>query len=212
MKKPVTVLIGAGGHACVLLEILHLTRSATVCGLLDASGAGSSRYGLPILGDDRLLPELPARGVTHFVLALGSTGYTPRRRQLFEQARQSGLTPLTLRHPSAIVSPSATIGPGAQLLAGCIIGPEAHIGANAIINSGAIIEHHARVAEHVHIASGACLTGHVTVGAESFIGAKSVVRQGLGIGTRCTVGMGSVVTKPLADDTTAYGNPARPAA
>jgi UDP-perosamine 4-acetyltransferase len=209
MKKPVTVLIGAGGHACALLDIINLTRSATVCGMLDTANEGAERYGLKILGNDDLLPRLFETGVTHFVLAIGSAGCSPLRKLLFDKARQAGLTPLTLKHPSAIISPSASIAQGAQLMAGCIIGPEASVGINTLINSGAIVEHHAKVSDHTHIASGACLTGNVTVGEETFIGAKSVIRQGLSIGSCCTVGMGSVVTKSLPDHSTAYGVPAR---
>jgi sugar O-acyltransferase (sialic acid O-acetyltransferase NeuD family) len=209
MKKPVTLLIGAGGHACALLDIIKLTDCATLCGLLDSSNEGTERYGLKILGNDDLLPRLFKMGVTHFILGIGSAGYNPLRKQLFDKARQVGLTPLTLKHPSAIVSPTAIIDPGAQLMAGCIIGPEAQVGTNTIINSGAIIEHQSKVSCHTHIASGACLAGNVTVGEESFIGAKSVVRQGLTIGSYCTVGMGSVVTRSFPDHSTAYGIPAR---
>ncbi len=209
MKKPVTILIGGGGHACALMDIIKLTHCATLCGLLDNLDEGTERYGLKILGNDDRLPRLYEMGVTHFILGIGSTGYTPRRRQIFDKAFQIGLKPLTLKHPSAIVSPTASVAPGAQLLAGCIIGPEAQIGTNTIVNSGAIIEHHTRVADHAHIASGACLTGSVTIGTESFIGAKSVIRQGLTIGACCTVGMGSVVTKSLADHSTVCGIPAK---
>ena len=86
MKKPVTLLIGAGSHAYALLDIIKLTDCATLCGLLDASNEESERYGLKILENVDLLPSLCKMGGTHFVLGLGSVSYTLRRRQLFEQA------------------------------------------------------------------------------------------------------------------------------
>lgn len=210
MKKSVVILMGAGGHASSVIDCLKQSESGQLFGLLDAHVAAGMRVdGVPILGDDSLLPELGARGVTHFAVTVGSARYNSVRKILFEQALARGLKPFTIIHPSAIVSPCAVLEPGAQLLAGCVVGPHARVGASAVINSGAIVEHHAVVGAHAHVASGACLAGHVQVGEESFVGARAAVRQGVKIGARCTVGMGSVVTRSIIDGATAYGVPAR---
>ena len=210
VSKGNTVLIGAGGHAVVLIEALRLMNDVGICGLLDGGfPIGTQVSGYDVLGDDRLLSVLSERGVTHFTVAAGSVEASLVRRRLYDLAVGEGLVPLTVQHPSAIVAASAVVEPGAQLMAGCIIGPEARIGTNAVINSGAIVEHHARVGAHAHIASGACLTGGVCVGEDSFVGARTVVRQGVVIGNRCTIGMGSVVTKDFCDGVRAFGVPAR---
>lgn len=207
-NRPNAVLLGAGGHALGLLEIAKLTGAANICGILDPGLRSEYHLGLPVWGDDSILPELTAKGITHFIIGVGSTRHSPIRRHLFEQACQASLIPLTLQHPASTISPSAKIGAGCQLMAGCIVGPEARIEEGVLLNSGAIAEHHTTIKAHSHVASGACLTGHVTVNAESFIGAGSVVRQSIQIGSRCTIGMGSVVLQDIPDDSVAYGSPA----
>ena len=209
MDNAVVVLIGAGGHAASVIDALQCAASICIWGMLDSDAGREPINGVQVLGDDFLLPELKARGVSHFAVTVGSAGYAPVRRRLFEAALACGLAPLTVRHPAAIVSPMAVVGAGAQLLGGSVVGAGARIGANCIVNSGAIVEHHCRIGDHVHVASGACLTGGVQVGAESFVGARAVVRQGIMIGSGCTVGMGSVVTRSVESGQLVYGVPAK---
>lgn len=210
MNRPVVILIGAGGHASSVIDCIKQSEAAVLFGLLDENAASlDSVDGVPVLGDDSLLPELRGRGVTHFSVTVGSSRYNPVRKRLFEMAENCGLNPFTVLHPCAMVSPSAIIGEGAQLLAGSSIGAGARIGENAVINTGAIVEHHGRVEAHAHLASGSCIAGHVRVGAETFVGARAVVRQGVVIGARCTVGMGSVVLRDVAEAAMVYGVPAK---
>ena len=211
MNDPVAVLMGAGGHCASVMDAIRLSGGVTLFGLLDASpGCGEAFEGVKILGDDSLLPGLREKGVTHFAVTVGSTGNNAVRRRLFEFAVECGLIPLTVRHPSAVVSPSAVVGDGAQVLAGALIGPGAMVAENTLINSGAIVEHHCRVGAHVHAASGSCLCGGVQVEDDAFIGARAVVRQGVRIGRGAVVGMGSAVICDVEADCTVCGVPARP--
>ena len=80
--------LGAGGHAKVVIEILRYYNSYELTGLLDAKPElkGKNLMGVPVLGNDGLLPDLKRDGVTHFFVGLGSTGDTCPRRRLFEFA------------------------------------------------------------------------------------------------------------------------------
>jgi UDP-3-O-[3-hydroxymyristoyl] glucosamine N-acyltransferase len=69
----------------------------------------------------------------------------------------------TLIHPSAVVSPSATIEWGAQIMAGAIIQAGAKIGKHAIINTGAQVDHGCVIGDFAHICPGAILCADVTV-------------------------------------------------
>jgi UDP-perosamine 4-acetyltransferase len=206
------ILLGGGGHARVLLEILLQMGAPPVHGILDsdASRWGQALHGVPILGGDDLLGNLPQRGVGYFAVSLGATGdYQPRRR-LFEMARSVGLEPVTIVSPQASCSRWATLGAGAQLLPLSIVNAGAQIGINAIINSGAIVEHDCVLGDHVHVASGATLASTIRVGVGAHIGAGATVRQGVSIGEGAIVGAGAVVVDDIAPWSCVVGVPARP--
>lgn len=204
------VVCGAGGHGTVVLEALRAL-SCEVVAIVDRDAArhGSSVMGTPIVGGDDVLSDLVHRGVTHFVVGVGSVGDSTARRLLFERAVASGLQPFTLVHRAAWVSPSATLEAGATVLAGAIVGTAARLERNALINSGAIVEHDCRIGAHAHVATGARLAGGVDVGAGSHVGIGAVVREGVTIGCGAIVGAGAVVLEPVADGLTVVGVPAR---
>lgn len=205
------VLMGAGGHARVLLDALHLMKEVQVYGILDANPAriGASVDGTPIIGTDALLPQMADADVTHFVIGVGGVGNNQPRRQLYEQAVAAHLTPFTVIHPQTIIAVHAKIGTGCQILAGAIINPGAQLGEHVIVNTGAIVEHDCLIGNHVHVATGAKLAGQVTVGDNAHIGAGAVIRQGIQIGARAIVGAGAAVVKDVPDDVTVVGVPAK---
>jgi UDP-perosamine 4-acetyltransferase len=166
--------------------------------------------GVPILGSDAELARLRAEGWTLFVMGLGGAGDNAPRRRVYEFALGLGFQPVTVIHPRAIVSPTATLGAGAQILAGAIVCAGAVLGANVLVNSGAIVEHDCVIGDHVHVASGACLCGGVTVGEGAHLGARCVVRQLVSIGASALVAAGAVVVKEVAAGQKVAGVPARP--
>ncbi|MGB0383244.1 MAG: acetyltransferase [Ardenticatenaceae bacterium] len=205
------ISLGAGGHAKVIIEILRMDSRYELVGLLDSKPGlvGKKVLGVPILGDDNLLPELVQQGVNSFVIGLGSTGNNQPRQRLFEFALSHNLEPLTVVHPRAICSVWAKVGHGSQLLPGSIVNGGAVLGENVLINSGAIVEHDCVIANHVHIATGAKLASTVHVGRLAHIGAGATVRQCITIGEGVVVGAGAVVVKDVAPHTVVVGVPAR---
>jgi len=213
MNAPVItlVLLGGGGHAKMLIEIVRLRGRACLTGILDADRAkwGLEIMGVPVLGGDDLLPSLVAKEVTHFAVGLGSIRDNGPRRRLFELGVACGLTPITLVHPSSIVSAEAALGEGAQLLPGCIVNAGAWIGRNALINSAAAVEHDCTIGDHAHIATGARLASTVHVEEEAHIGAGATIRQCLRIGRGAVVGAGAVVVADVPAGWVVVGVPAR---
>jgi sugar O-acyltransferase (sialic acid O-acetyltransferase NeuD family) len=206
------VLLGGGGHAKVLLDIIAGMPGVSVYGILDGDRAkwGGDLSGVLILGGDDLLDGLVQQGVTHFAVGLGSVGDSGPRRRLFERAGAAGLEPLTLVHPSCLLSPRVVVGEGSQLLPGSIVNASASIGRNVIVNSGAIVEHDCVIGDHAHIATGAVLASTVTVGEGAHIGAGAVVRQGIAIGAGAVVGAGAAVVRDVPANSTVVGVPAVP--
>ncbi len=202
-------LLGAGGHARVLLDGL-LSIGNTIDGVLDPDLAvGTLVRGLPVLGnDDYLLGADPALVVAW--IGVGASPSTQRRRAVFEYVVAQSLVVGSFSHPTATISPEATLACGAQVMAGAAIQTNASVGRNAIINTNVTIEHDCVVGDHAAISSGAILCGNVVVGESAFIGAGAVVLPGVTIGAGACVGAGAVVTKNVEAATMVYGNPAAP--
>lgn len=53
-------------------------------------------------------------------------------------------------------------------------------------------------------------TAPVTIGDNVWIGGGAIIMPGVTIGDNVVIGAGSVVTKPIPENTIAYGNPCRP--
>lgn len=208
--RTIPVLLGAGGHARSLIDCLEQLQMRPLA-LLDPDPGqhGSQVFGIPIMGDDSLLPKLVELGADCFAVGVGSTGSNRLRQRLFELAVVH-LPPLTVIHPRAFCSPRASIGAGAQIMAGGVVNAGAELGRNIIVNCGAIVEHDCAIGNHVHIATRAALTGGVRVGAGAFIGAGAVVRQGVRIGEGAIVGAGAVVINDVPQYTVVAGVPAQP--
>jgi len=204
--------LGAGGHAKVVIEILRSHKSYELVGLLDPKPElqGETVLGVPVLGDDDLLPVLKRDGVSNFFVGLGSIGDTTPRQRLYELALQHGMKPVDAVHPQAVISPSAEIGEGVTIMAGAVINACARLGVNVVVNTGAIIEHDCVVGDHVHIATGAQLASTVRVGTGAHIGAGATVRQCITIGEGAIVGAGAVVVKDVPPHTVVVGVPACP--
>jgi UDP-perosamine 4-acetyltransferase len=202
--------LGAGGHGSVVVETIRAAGGYDVVGFLDPRPelVGSDVVGVPVLGDDDELPRLYDDGVSHAFIGLGGAADTRPRRRLYELARSHGFTVVSVVHPSAVVSNSATVGSGATVLAGALVNTSARLGENVLVNTGAIVEHDCVVGDHVHLSTGSTLAAGVEVGEGAHIGAGSTVIQGVTIGGGSVVGAGAVVIRDVAPRTVVVGVPA----
>ncbi|QDV17399.1 Putative acetyltransferase EpsM [Gimesia panareensis] len=208
-SEPV-ILLGGGGHARVLIDLLLESGTCSLSGILDPELAiGSQVKGVPVLGTDKELPALREQGIGHAVVAVGSTRSTQLRRTLFEQVRELGFQQPALVHPSAILSPSVSLAEGVQVMAGAIIQTETRLGAGVVVNTGARIDHDCEIRQHAFLAPGVILSGGVTVGENAFLGAGAVVIQGRHIGANAVVAAGAVVVRDVEDGALVKGVPAK---
>lgn len=189
-------LYGAGGHAKVILDILE-AQGYEVTGVVDDNPALTEFMGKPVL-----------HGVKEVSPVIISIGINGTRRKVVEKLNPTTVY-CTAIHPSAIVSPHATIEEGTVVMQGAIVQTGTQIGKHCIINTGASVDHDCMLENFVHISPHATLCGDVKVGEGTWIGAGAVVIQGIRIGKNCVIGAGSVVCKDVPDGVKAYGNPCK---
>lgn len=208
------VCIGGGGHAAVVIDLLQTLAERddiTVVGFTDEAGTAQPVLGAPCVGTDAGLRDVvSAHGLTHFIIAVGSTtGGGDLRARLFARAEAAGLQPLTALHPSAVIAGSARIEAGSIVMAGTVVQPRTRIGRNVIVNTRASIDHDCTIGDHAHIAPGAVLSGGVAVEDRCHIGAGCTVIQNVRIGRGATVAAGATVVRDVAAGSVVKGTPAR---
>jgi UDP-perosamine 4-acetyltransferase len=205
------VLIGAGGHAKVVLDAARSAKDIEVIAVVDAKKelAGTRFEGLEVIGDVSALPRAREGGATAIVLGVGSVDVGDARRALYERIAGLGFELPVLRHRTAIVSSTATLGPATVVFAGVVVNPSARVGTNVILNTACIVEHDVRIGDHSHISPGAHLAGGVTVGERCHIGIGATVLQGVNIGDGAVVGAGAVVLRDVEAADRVAGVPAR---
>lgn len=207
MNKPV-IIIGAGDHAKVLLDIL-LEQNVNVIGLTDKSiSKGTCIYGVPVIGDDSEILKYKTDEI-ELVNGIGSVENTLIRQKVFSSLKEKGYFFRSVIHEASIVSKRAKLGEGVQLLAGAIVNIEAEIDDNTIINTKSSIDHGCVIGKHCHIAPGCSFSGCVRIGDCTHIGTGTSIIQGINIGKNVLIGAGSVVINDVSDNEKAFGVPAR---
>lgn len=204
---------GAGGHGRVVADLVRSLDHELV-GYADADasrlGTEAEPGGARVIASEEELRRalldgsiLPG-GADAVVPALGRNSL--RLTSVLALAERAAAA---LVHPTAVVSPSATLDSGTVVFAGAVVNAGAAAGRGTIVNTGAIVEHDCVLGEAVHLSPGAVLGGGVRVGPGSWIGAGATVIHGITVGGDAIVGAGAVVIRDVPDGATVVGNPAR---
>ncbi|UQZ76065.1 sugar acetyltransferase [Niallia circulans] len=206
MQGKKIVIIGNGGHAAVLSEIL-IDQNYDILGFT-APQKERNRYGIRYLGEDEVINEFSVDEI-RLVLGIGSINVSSIRIGIYKKFRERGYQFESIIHKDTIISASAVISQGVQIMAGSVLQPFVTIRENTIINTNCSIDHDCYIGSHCHIAPGSVLSGNVVVGEDTHIGTGSTVINNIKIGNKVLVGAGSVVVKDIMNDSKVHGVPAK---
>lgn len=191
MKK--VVILGASGHAHVIADIVSACGDMVEAFLDDNTD---------ILGVAGSISDYTKYSTCEFIIGIGSAEV----REKFSNLPVKWYTAI---HPSAVVSPKATIGEGTVVMPNAVINSGAVIGKHTIINTNAVVEHDNVIGDYVHISVGAKLGGAVHVGKTTWIGIGATISNNIDICGGCVIGAGAVVVKDIEEVGIYIGVPAK---
>ena len=199
-------IIGAGGHAKVVIDTLRTLGTFDVLGVLDDDPLrlGTEVLGVPVRGEASL-ESIDRFGIEQAIIAIGSN----RARAAVAGRLADRVSWATAIHPTAHLAPGVRIGEGTVVFAGAIVQPSSVIGHHVILNTACSVDHDGSIGDFVHIAPGVRLAGNVQVGAGVLLGIGCSVIPERTIGAWATIGAGSVVVDDIPPDVTAKGIPAK---
>jgi sugar O-acyltransferase (sialic acid O-acetyltransferase NeuD family) len=201
------LLIGAGGHASVLLEIL-IEQKINILGYVSPTPSSNkelfSNYhcfkrDVDIFQFDKSIIKL--------VNGIGSLPGNRVRADFYRKYKELGYSFETIISQKADVSKYAYLEEGVQVMRGATIQTGVSIGYNSIVNTGAIVDHDCSIGSNNHIAPGATISGQVTSKANVHFGTGSSVIQSINVNENVVVGAGVTISKDVGENTICY--PAR---
>lgn len=199
------VLIGGGGHALSLLDIIPSPQLVT--GYVDSRP--SLLMDIPWLGNDAgfIGSCRPDEHEIIITMVSGADCNLARRATIIDIYGQYK-SPVIIS-PTAIVSPSTVIGNGTAIFHRAIVNAGTRIGSHSIINTGAIIEHGCTIGNNVFIGPGTVICGGVTIGDNTYIGAGATLKPGISVSGGCVIGLASAVIANITSPGTYAGIPVK---
>jgi sugar O-acyltransferase (sialic acid O-acetyltransferase NeuD family) len=203
------LILGAGGHGRVVLDILANVGDREVVGFVDSDAQliGRRIDGVRVLGQPGDLARIRDEyDVNAAIVAIGNNG---DRRALADRLDGLGFELINAVHPSANLARNVTLGRNIVIAAGSLVCAHCQIGDSVILNTACIVDHESLIGTATHICPGAKLAGRVTVESGAFVGIGATIIQHVRVGYEAVVGAGAVVIDDVASMSTVVGVPAR---
>lgn len=208
MKK--IIIIGASGHAKVIIDIIELEGKYEIFGLVDSFKEIDSKiFNYSVIGTEKDIPKLiNEHNVYGGIIAIGDN-FT--RMSMFQEISSYNINFKFIKaiHPSAIIGKDVKIGDGSCIMAGVVLNSDAKIGKQCIVNTKSSIGHEVKVKDFSSISPGVTIGGLTEISKCSAISIGATILEGIKIGKHTVVGASSMVNKDIGDNKLVYGIPAK---
>jgi len=200
MSNKRLVILGAGGHACVIAGHASTSGWKNIVFYDDNADVGPL-YDWQVMGTIDKYFSIPQPN-DRLIVGIGKGSV---RQKLMQRAVNNNIELANVIHPKSTISPWCKIGKGVLICADACINIGATIGDGVILNTGAIVGHDCTIGNYAHMGPNSCTCGHSTVGDRSWVGVGTAVKECVGIGSDVMIGAGSTVIGNVPDGVTAYG-------
>lgn len=204
--KPLVFVLGAGGHAKMVIETLVSMDRYDLYGCLDTASTSEKLLGFPIFPENPQTLATLLDAKAHALVALGDNKL---RQRVTLKLQELGFSFATAIAQSAYVSPSAIVGSGTVIMPKAVVGASAKIGQGVVLNTASSVDHDVDIGDFVHVAPGCHLAGNVRVEQGAMLGIGTCVIPERHIGAWAILGANSTVVRDVPAGTTYIGTPAR---
>ncbi len=206
MNKPI-VLIGSGGHASVLLDILK-GQGQNIRYIVSPNVDCKRRVfeGIDVFNNDDDVFKLNKNEVI-LINGIGSMPGNTLREMIYHKFTNMGYQFGRVISDQALISTYATLSDDTQVIGSSIIHSGTAIGKNTIINTSSVIDHDCSIGDHNHIAPSATLSGGVKTRSNVHVGTGANIIQNISIGMDVVIGAGVTITNNIDNGSVVY--PAR---
>ncbi len=204
--KPLVFVLGAGGHAKMVIETLVSMDRYELYGCLDTASTSEKLLGFPIFPENPQTLATLLDAKAHALVALGDNKL---RQRVTLKLQELGFSFATAIAQSAYVSPSAIVGSGTVIMPKAVVGASAKIGQGVVLNTASSVDHDVDIGDFVHVAPGCHLAGNVRVEQGAMLGIGTCVIPERHIGAWAILGANSTVVRDVPAGTTYIGTPAR---
>ncbi|WP_274648617.1 acetyltransferase [Paenibacillus humicola] len=200
------VVVGAGGHAKAVIDVLEKSGGHRIVGVLDSyKPAGTAFFGYEVLGGYEWLHRHHVYGG---IVAIGDN-WTRAKAVTDIRTICPTFKFVTAVHRNASVAKGVRIGEGTVLMAGAAANSDSQLGAHCILNTHASVDHDCIVGDFASLAPNAATGGNVRIGGYSAISLGASVIHSITIGEHSVIGAGATVLSDIESYSVAYGTPAR---
>jgi len=201
------VIIGASGFAREIYDLaVYCNRKDSdfsVKGFLSDNNSNIEELGYP-----KVLAKVAEYKIEENDVFFCGIGNLRDRKKTIEIIKNKGGKFISLIHPTAVISPSVTIGDGVGIKAFCVISSDVTIDDYSFLQSSVILGHDVKIGKFCQISSFSFFAGYATVSDLVSISAGVKVIQNVKIEKESVVGIGSVVINRVKEGTTVFGIPA----
>ncbi|MBU7570009.1 MAG: acetyltransferase [Flavobacterium sp.] len=200
------IIIGAKGHAKEVFDVLTIDAPDSFYFFDNVSAdLEDSLFSYPILKTTEQARSQLKKN-PDFILGLGNPF---SRNKVYNLFLEYNGNPVSAIAKNAVVSKSAVLGKGLNIMPFAFVSADTFIGNGVLINAYASVHHDCKIGEFAEISPGAKVLGNCEIGAFTTIGANATILPKLKIGKNVTIGAGAVITKDIEDNAVVVGVPGK---
>lgn len=172
MPKATLLILGAGGYGLAVAEAAQLSGQWQEIIFADDRWPKTQQVGeYQIVSNIANVQQFTSNNI-QAIVAVGNNHLREKWQNLLGDL---GIRMTSVIHPQAIVSPTAQIGQGVTVMAGCVISTKTVINDGVILNIGTLLDHDVIIKAFAHLSVGVKVSSGKIIAPYSFLEVGSCI-------------------------------------